>query len=229
MASIMRYNFREGFHDHFNHMRSFVLGDEAGLLMATYPLGRRPERPFPYYNEVMTGFEYAAAIGMLYEGLLDDGLRCIEAIRDRYDGRKRSPFNEAECGHHYARAMAAWAAIPALAGFSYSAVSRTLTLAPRWQPADFRCVWVLPSGWGTVEQAVAGGEQIVRWEASAGALTVGKMRYEVPEGASASIVTVEQADGVVPSWFAQTDRLVEITLGEALAIGPERSMVVRMA
>ena len=75
--------------------------------MATYPRGAAPTRPFPYYNEVMTGFEYTAAVGMLYEGM-DGGraCKCIQAIRDRYDGARRSPFDEAECGHHYARAMA---------------------------------------------------------------------------------------------------------------------------
>jgi hypothetical protein len=49
-------------------------------------------------------------------------LEIIMAIRARYDGLKRNPFNEAECGHHYARAMASWAAILALSGFEYSAV-----------------------------------------------------------------------------------------------------------
>ena len=76
-------------------MRSYALGDEAALLMASYPHGR-PANPFPYFTEVMTGFEYAAAIGMLYEGQTAAGLRCIQNIRDRYDGRKRSPFDEAE-------------------------------------------------------------------------------------------------------------------------------------
>ena len=47
----------------------------------------------PADTEVMTGFEYTAAVGMLYEGQTDDGLRCIRNIRDRYDGRKRNPFN----------------------------------------------------------------------------------------------------------------------------------------
>ena len=71
----------------------------------------------------MTGFEYTAAVGMLYEGQTR-GLKCIAAIRDRYDGRKRNPFDEAECGHHYARAMATWAAVLALTGFRYSGVDK---------------------------------------------------------------------------------------------------------
>jgi uncharacterized protein (DUF608 family) len=130
MRSIMRYNFKRGFSGHFNHLRSFVLGDESALLMATYPKGRRPKRPFPYFNEVMTGFEYTAAAGMIYEGQIDSGLRAIEAIRARYDGQKRNPFDEAECGHHYARAMASWAAVLALTGFHYTAVDQVMTFDP---------------------------------------------------------------------------------------------------
>ena len=130
LDSIMRYNLKEGFDDHFNCMRSYVLGDESALLMASYPKGR-PVNPFPYFTEVMTGFEYAAAIGMLYEDQTQNGLQCIQNIRDRYDGKKRSPFDEAECGHHYARAMASWAAIPALTGFHYSGVKKSFTVSPK--------------------------------------------------------------------------------------------------
>lgn len=128
LESIRKYNHMSSFEEHFNSMRSFVLGDEAGLLMASYP-GERPEFPFPYFTEVMTGFEYTAAIGMLYEGLTEEGLSSIRDVRDRYDGRRRSPFNEAECGNHYSRAMASWAAVLALTGFNYSAVEKKLRVS----------------------------------------------------------------------------------------------------
>ncbi len=167
LSSIKRYNFKENMYGHFNHMRSYVLNEESALLMATYPRGRRPARPFPYYNEVMTGFEYTAAIGMLYEGDIENGLRCIQAIRDRYDGRKRNPFDEAECGHHYARAMVAWAAVLALSGFQYSAVDQTISFAA--PIADCRHFWSTGYAWGScalspngagcdVEFSVLGGE-----------------------------------------------------------------------
>ncbi len=147
LDSIMRFNFKETMYGHFNHMRSYVLNDESALLMATYPRGNRPARPFPYYNEVMTGFEYTAAVGMLYEGDIENGLRCIAAIRDRYDGRKRNPFDEAECGHHYARAMASWAAILALSGFGYSAVDQKIRFAAPTQ--DCRHFWSTGYAWGS--------------------------------------------------------------------------------
>ena len=150
LKSLMKYNFKRSMRDHFNHLRSYALNDESAMLMATYPKGRRPKRPFPYYNEVMTGFEYTAAIGMLYEGQTANGLKVIEAIRDRYDGRKRSPFDEAECGHHYARAMASWAAVLALTGFQYSAVDQSMTFAASAKPVQW--FWSTGDAWGTCEQ-----------------------------------------------------------------------------
>jgi hypothetical protein len=144
LQSILKYNHRDGLTDHFNNMRSFALGHEKALLMASFPR-ERPRFPFPYFPEAMTGFEYTAAIGMIYEGQVEAGLACIRNIRERYDGRRRSPFNEAECGHHYARAMASWAAVLALTGFQYSAVDQRMTFAAR----PGRCFWSTGYGYGT--------------------------------------------------------------------------------
>ncbi|MFL5801474.1 MAG: hypothetical protein ACJ8CR_06995 [Roseiflexaceae bacterium] len=87
---------------------------------------------------------------MLYEGRIDAGLKCIGAIRARYDGLRRSPFDEAECGHHYARAMASWAAVLALTGFRYSGVERAMTFASVRRPS--RAFWSNGFAWGTCER-----------------------------------------------------------------------------
>jgi non-lysosomal glucosylceramidase len=156
LQSIMKYNYRSSLQDHFNCMRTFALADESALLMAAYPDGR-PENPFPYFSEVMTGFEYTAAIGMLYEGQTENGLRCITSVRNRYDGMKRSPYDEAECGHHYGRAMASWAAGLALTGFHYSAVDGTLKLAAK----EGTFFWSNGYAYGTVTQKAKGGKRTV--------------------------------------------------------------------
>lgn len=127
LAAILRHNFRTTLYGHFNNMRTYALNDESALLMASYPRGGRPDSPFPYFNEVMTGFEYCAGVHLLYEGDIRGGLQVLRAIRARYDGARRNPFDEAECGHHYARAMAAWSAVLALTGFQYDAVAGTLS------------------------------------------------------------------------------------------------------
>ena len=144
LRSIMSHNFRS-MEGHFNCMRSFALGEERAILMASYPHGR-PESPFSYFTEVMTGFEYTAAVGMLQEGDDEHALQAIGAIRERYDGRRRNPFDEAECGHYYARAMASWAAVPAWTGFHYSAVEGRLTFGNR----EGSFFWSNGDAWGTV-------------------------------------------------------------------------------
>jgi len=143
-------------------MRTFALADESALLICSWPHSDRPKAPFPYFSEVMTGFEYQAAARMIYEGLVEEGLTVMDAIRARFDGYRRSPWNEQECGHHYARAMASWAALLALSSFHYSAVSGQLQLAPHWKAEAFRCVRVIPSGWGVVTQTLEAEEQTVR-------------------------------------------------------------------
>ncbi|MDW7692905.1 GH116 family glycosyl-hydrolase [Flammeovirgaceae bacterium SG7u.111] len=146
LESIMKYNYVEKMSSHANFHRSYALGDESALLMAAYP-GERPEKPFPYFTEVMTGFEYTAAIGMLQEGQTENGLKCIRNIRDRYDGKKRSPFNEAEAGHHYARSMIAWAGVLASSNFHYSAVDKSMSFTS--SPGTY--FWSNGYSWGTCE------------------------------------------------------------------------------
>ena len=171
LESIYRYNFKEDLSDHFNHMRSYALGDEQGLVMCTYPRGGRPARPTPYFNELMTGFEYTAAIHMLYEGLIEQGLRCIEAIRKRYDGRKRNPFNEAECGYHYARAMISWAAVLGLSGFQWSGVTRTMAFK-EFSGSRF---WSIGSAWGTCSQTEVSGKTVTTLEVLHGSLEIKRL------------------------------------------------------
>jgi len=175
----MKHNFKKDLYAHFNHLRSFALCEESALLMATYPKGRRPQQPFPYCNEVMTGFEYTAAVHMLYEGLIADGLKVIQAVRARYDGRKRSPFDEAECGHHYGRAMASWAALLALTGFQYSGVTQVLRFkagrfakSPSAAKRPLRWFWSTGYAWGVFDQTPAQGGIRVKLQVLHGTLRV---------------------------------------------------------
>lgn len=95
----------------------------------------------------MTGFEYSTASQMLYEGLTEDGLFIYKAIRDRFDGYKRNPFNEGEYGHRYGRAMASWTGVLAFTGFQYSAVAKSMVFYPR----NGKYFWSNGYEYGTVE------------------------------------------------------------------------------
>jgi non-lysosomal glucosylceramidase len=145
LQSVMKYNYMKDFSRLFNNMRSFVMGNESGLLMASWPHGRL-KVPFPYFAESMTGFEYCAAVGMIYEGMDSDALTCIRSIRDRFDGAKRNPFSEPECGHQYARSMASWASVIALSDFQYSGIDHSMHITSR--PGNY--FWSNGYAWGTI-------------------------------------------------------------------------------
>ena len=159
LRSIYRYNYKRALFDHESVQRIFALNDESALVICDYGKAKRPRIPFPYYGEVMTGFEYSTAAHMLYAGMQREGVECIRNIRARYDGEKRNPWDEAECGHHYARAMAAWSGLLALSGFRYDGLNAGVVALPA--AADFRCFWSTPSGWGTFR--TSGGGKLARF------------------------------------------------------------------
>ncbi|MCI0722586.1 MAG: non-lysosomal glucosylceramidase, partial [Acidobacteria bacterium] len=157
MESIYRYNYKRNLYQHESVQRVYALNDEAGLVVCDYAKGERPQVPFPYFAEVWTGLEYLAAVLMLYVGMVREGVECIESARRRYDGERRNPWDEAECGHHYARAMAAWSAIPALSGFQYHGVEKKVEAAPRLRRANFVSFWSTATSWGKFSHAARAG------------------------------------------------------------------------
>jgi len=152
LRSIYKYNFKS-MRDFFNPCRVFSLNDEVGVVICEWPKGKyRPLIPVPYAEETMNGFEYAVACHMIQEGLVDEGLEIVKAIRDRYDGEKRNPWNEIECGSNYARSMASYALLLALSGFKFNLVMNQIEFnPPRITDGKFKCFWSLGTGWGTFE------------------------------------------------------------------------------
>ena len=157
IRSVYRYNFKATLRDHQNPQRIFALGDEGGLLLCTWPRGNRPLLPFVYSDEVWTGIEYQVAAHLIYEGDVSEGVRVVRAVRNRYDGERRNPWNEVECGNHYARALASWSLLTALSGFHYSAPRRSMGFAPKGDARRFASFWSAGPGWGLYEQERSGG------------------------------------------------------------------------
>lgn len=155
LGSIFKNNFRNGFDDFPNTQRIFATDDEAGLLLCTWPRGNRPALPFVYCDEVWTGVEYQVAAHLIYEGMVKEGVSIVNAVRSRYDGARRNPWNEIELGHHYARAMSSWSLLTAFSGFHYSAPARELGFRPRTGEGPFRSLFVAGSAWGAYAQESA--------------------------------------------------------------------------
>ena len=186
LGSIYKYNFMTDFRDFSNGQRTYALNDERGLVLCTWPKGGRPPLPFVYSDEVWTGIEYHVASHLIYEGQVDEGLSVAKAVRDRYDGLKRNPWDEIECGHHYARAMSSWGLVLALSGYSYSGPDMTLAFAPKIFPDDFRTFWSTGTAWGGYSQKTATGKgQRAEVEVAQGELSLKEFRFDRPASLSA--------------------------------------------
>jgi non-lysosomal glucosylceramidase len=135
---------------------------------------------------------------LIYEGCLLEGLAIVQGTRDRYTGVRRNPWNEIECGHHYARSMASYALLLALSDFRYSAVTQALHFAPRVYEDNFVCFFSVEGAWGLVRQALAGGERTAAVEVLYGTLTLRELSlgFAVAE-ATASLAGVALAAAVV--------------------------------
>ncbi|MDI7274499.1 MAG: GH116 family glycosyl-hydrolase [Anaerolineae bacterium] len=228
VESIFRHNWRPDLWEHANCQRVYALNDEAGLLLCTWPRGGRPAFPFPYSDEVWCGIEYQVASHLVYEGLVDEGLAIVRAARDRHDGVRRNPWNEMECGSHYARSLASWSLLTALSGFSFDLTRGTIGFAPRLAGAEFRTFWSVDTGWGTYSQRQEGDaiEALLRLEYGSLALrelavgddrAAGRYR-QVQAWLNAASVPALLGDG--PG--------ARVVLGEGIALRPGDELRVRL-
>ena len=148
LESMLKNNFKSSMRDLANVWRVYALNDESGAIMCDYPEGaNKPVIPITYCEECMTGFEYAFAGLLISEGFIEDGLKVVRAIRDRYDGEKRNPWNEIECGSNYARSMASFALLPIFSGFAFDMPNKHMGFSPLLE-GDYKCMWNLGCGWG---------------------------------------------------------------------------------
>jgi len=148
LYSVYHYNFRENMEEHCNLQRTYALNDEPGLLLCTWPHGGRPVFPFVYSDEVWTGVEYQVAAHLIYEGYVEEGLKVTQAVRSRQDGVKRSPWDEVECGHHYARSLSSYGLLLSLSGYHCDLVNHKLYFKPVIHREDFSTFFSCGSAWG---------------------------------------------------------------------------------
>ncbi len=162
--------------------RWYAMAGEGGLLMVTHPFGQSVEfKNHPsawsamYFNECMTGFEYQVAGHMIAEGMLTEGLAIARSIHDRYHPLRRNPYNEVECGDHYARAMAVYGLFINICGFEHHGPRGIIGFAPRLNPRAFKAAFTAAEGWGSYSQILTEKGQACVLEVRHGKLRLGTL------------------------------------------------------
>ena len=242
LKSLWKYNFSPdagAYHKKMGSGRWYAMAGEAGLLMCTFPRRDwdyaqaggtgKAEWAAGYFNECMNGFEHQVAGHMIWEGMLLEGLAVERAVHDRYHASRRNPWNEIECGDHYARSMASYGVYLAACGFEYDGPNAHIGFAPKLSPDNFKCAFTSAEGWGCFSQNAESrdlkAEVTVRW----GKLRLKTMSLAVAFDPSPSTVRVVLDKKPIPVMLKVTDQRALVTFADEIHLTAESDLRITLA
>ena len=239
LQALWKYNFAPDvgpYRAAYKPGRWYAMPGEAGLLMCTFPrkdwdfekaCGKRDRMGFAgYFNECMNGFEYQAAGHMIWEGMVQEGLAITRAVHDRYHPSRRNPWNEVECGDHYARSMASYGIFLAACGYEYHGPKGRLGFAPRLSPEDFRAAFTGAEGWGTFAQKREGRTQRATVDIKHGRLRLRTLEIALPESGQPKSVAVRLGGQPAAAGHSLDGHHLTVTLGAETVVEPGKALEV---
>ena len=232
LAAIWKYNWAPDIaaqNEEHPPQRWFAYPGEAGLFTCTWPKSKHlgPESVL-YRDEIWTGIEYQVAGHMAWEGQLTEALAMCRAVHDRYHPAKRNPWNEIECGDHYARGMASWSVLTGLGGFAYHGPKQHIAFSPRITPEAFRCPFTAADGWGTISQHRQDDRQHNQVDVRWGKLPVTSLAVEVPDGRRVHSCIVSAGDQRLEVPVRQAGNRVEVTLPQPVVVEAGQNLSVEL-
>lgn len=240
LRALWRYNFTPDigpYRDQYKPGRWYAMAGEGGLLMCTFPRsdwdyaqarGKGEDWAAGYFNECMNGFEYQVAGHMLWEGLALEGLAITRMIHDRYHAARRNPWNEIECGDHYARSMASHGVYLAAGGFEYHGPRAGLGFAPRLTPENFKCAFTTAEGWGSFSQTAKAGALNATIELKWGKLTLRSLRLTAPAMLAPVQAKARLGNRVVQTRHTAAGAVVEIEFEDAVVLNPGKDLKIAL-
>ncbi|RMF96324.1 MAG: hypothetical protein D6741_10940, partial [Planctomycetota bacterium] len=229
LAAIWKYNWTPDvgpYNAEHKPERWFARAGQAGLFTCTWP--KKPYgggKPVRYRNEVWTGIEYQVAGNMVWDGMLTEALAICRGIHERYHPRSHNPWNEVECGDHYARGMASYGVFLALCGFRYHGPKGILGFAPRFPGDRFKAAFTGAEGWGAIAQTRDDSGQTNSVEVRWGRLRLKELVFDVPGEGTRAEVTL--GDQTLDATVVRDGTTVRIQLREPVVVERGETLQVR--
>jgi hypothetical protein len=184
------------------------------MVVCNYGSAPRPRIPFPYSTEAWTGMEYLVGSLFFEYGMLREGVETYAGTRRRHDGERRNPFNEPECGHHYARAMSSWSGMAVLSAFRYDGPEHRLRFERKAEMPPFRSFWATGTGWGRYTLTLEGGRTKAVVEVLCGSLPVREFTVE----ASGNAATLRSGNHKLDCQIEVLGKLRRVSVPEVIGI-----------
>ena len=209
--------------------RWFARPGEAGLFTCTWPKSKHlgPDSVL-YRDEIWTGIEYQVAGHMVWEGMLTEALAICRGVHERHHPARQNPWNEVECGDHYARALASYGVFLALCGFGCHGPRGLLAFAPRLKPERFRAAFTSAEGWGSFEQNLQEEALTATLAVKWGRVRLRTFGLELPADARLQTAAGMLDGRPVPVTARQEDRRVWLTLGNQLNVSAGATLHVKL-
>ncbi|MBP1358106.1 MAG: hypothetical protein JZD40_06460, partial [Sulfolobus sp.] len=179
---------REKVISHLKNVYKYNFKEHEGLINASYPDYPRPslkgDMKMPNgtgldYNiggqadTPWSGIEIPVATQMITEGLIDEGLKILKTVHERYYAWGLY-WNHMECGGHYSRVTSAFVIPNALAGVTYNGVNYVLSIYPRLVKDDkFKGPILLPGSLASLEY----DRKLIRMRVIIGSVKVQEVRF----------------------------------------------------
>ena len=222
LNTLWRYNHYENLFDRDSVERAYIMNDEQAMVVCNYGAAPRPRIPFPYSTEAWTGMEYLVGSLFFEYGMQREGSETFAGARRRHDGERRNPFNEPECGHHYARAMSSWSGMAVLAAFRYDGPEHHLRFERKAEAQPFRTFWATGTGWGSYTLTLEGGRTKVAVEVLHGSLPVREFTVEAPGNAA----TLLSGNHKLDCQIEVRGKLRRVSLPEVIGVREGESFVL---
>jgi len=206
--------------------RWFARAGEPGLFTCTWPKSDYIEEGVRYRSEVWTGIEYQVAGHMVWDGMVEEAIAICYGVHNRYHPSKHNPFNEIECGDHYARAMASWGVYTALAGYEYHGPKGHIGFAPKITPDNFSAAFTAAEGWGTFTQKRDEKTQRERITVRWGRLSVESLAFVIPDDFDVARATVTLDSTAVRSSYTVNDGRIEIKMSEGQVVNEDQTLEI---
>lgn len=243
MSALLKYNFRADFYGQSLKPRQYCEIEDGGMKMITWPRGQQPIPGMKYGDEVMTGFEYGAAVTMMQNGMIDEGLMLLKVVADRYDGRLRTegvsnvvngpwgysgnPYGDDECGKYYGRSLSVWSALTALQGFIYDGPAGLIGFRPILQPENHASFFSVAQGYGLFEQTQSNNALTAVIAMREGSVHLSEVVLGVK--AAPKKISAKYAGAVVDVKHAYQKGEVTIQLARSLSIKADENLEIHIA
>ncbi|NUN97963.1 MAG: hypothetical protein HUU16_17505, partial [Candidatus Omnitrophica bacterium] len=239
LESILKYNWMERMGDFKQNPRVYAGPEDSGLLCCTWPKGGRPKVPILYCDEAWTGIEYQVAGHLIFEGMAERGAEIVRKARRRSNGKLRpgthpsgvgNPWNEIECGDHYARAMSSYALLLAAQGQDYEGPAGRIAFHPAIGGECHRSFFSAAEGWGSFEQVREGTAQreavFVAW----GRVEARELRFTLPtEARELTESRLLLSGNAIPCAVVLESNVARFALAKPLALAAGDRLLVEMA